>query len=635
MLLRCFRSIADEKFGDDHLNNINPAISVIVPMYNAEKYVGFCLDSIFNQVFDDYELILVDDASEDRTYEVCSEVCNGHPAVKIIKNQVNKGQYFCRNKGLEISRGKYVFFMDSDDEILPEALMMFYQKAEAENADVVHTNIYFISYSEGRMRFRQSLWEPEAGKSDRTGVMEDNIEDRLYVYMNNQPMPWLNLIRRDFLKENNITFRELRLHEDILFNLEVCLKAKKYVMIYEFLNIYRKYFNDRERVEKKLSQVLVIMNRAFEAFDDIFNQFTYEEIPADKRLFLVTGWLRGVLQVWIYDIVDTRQGDGYIRFRNALKNSPVQGEFIKYIIPLLISMIDSDSNIRIRMREHLEKTYTEYMKKFQGIEKGEHKGDYAFIYSLAKRATLLEEQRREDLFYEYSWLARAAFQLGRYREAWDAYEEVLKYVGENKKEKEKMLFEKNFIKPYLEAEKEVSINNNEAELPDVIADELLGSEVVFGVCAHFYSLTNEMFKCWQKIMKQMPGARLIIFANEFEAKPMMIEALERCLDAGFEPQQVRFEVFGESWYKSTDIMLDTYPVSGGDMIAVALSHGVPSVTLCGAGHKSRTGAKILREAGVEELIAKSRGEYIAKAVALAKDHELLHILKEKMPCLLR
>lgn len=603
-------------------------------MYNAEKYIGYCLDSIFNQVFDDYELILVDDASDDNTYEICHELCNEFSAVKIIRNQENQGQYFCRNKGMKISKGKYIYFMDSDDEILPEALKIFYQKAEEENADVVHTNVYFISYAEGRMRFRQSLWEAEAGTSDKIGVLDNTIDERLSAYMNNQPMPWLSLIKREFLENNKITFRGLRLHEDILFNLEICLKAKKYVMIYETLSIYRKYYYDKERIAKKLPQALVIMIRAFEAFDDIFSNFSYNEIPADKRLFIMKGWLRGVLLVWIYDIVDTREADGYTRFKDALENSSLKGESTKHLIPLLISMIDSDSNIRMHKESMLEKFYNVYMTKFQGIEKGEHKGDYAFIYSLAKRATLLEGQKREDLFYEYRWLARAAFQLGRYKEAWNAYEEVLKYIDKNKQEKKKMLYERDFIKPYLEAEREISLNSKVKEVSGVVTDETLGSGVTFGICTHYYNITDKMLACWQKIMHQMPGASLVMFVNEFEAKPMMIEAMERCLASGFEPRQVRFEVFDESWCQSVDILLDTYPVSEGNMIQVALSNGVPVVSLNGFGHKSKAGSNILRKAGLEELAAKNCEEYVEKAVALARERELLHALKGKLPLFL-
>lgn len=603
-------------------------------MYNAEKYIGYCLDSIFNQVFDDYELILVDDASDDNTYEICHELCNEFSAVKIIRNQENQGQYFCRNKGVKISKGKYIYFMDSDDEILPEALKTFYQKAEEENADVVHTNVYFISYAEGRMRFRQSLWEAEAGTSDKTGVLDNAIDERLYAYMNNQPMPWLSLIKREFLENNKITFRGLRLHEDILFNLEVCLKAKKYVMIYEPLSIYRKYYYDKERVAKKMPQALMIMSRAFEAFDDIFSKFSYKEIPADKRLFIMKGWLRGVLQVWIYDIVDTREPDGYNRFKNSLKESSAKSEFSEHLIPLLISMIDSDSDIRMRKGRELEKAYKVYMSKFQGIEKGEHKGDYAFIYSLAKRATLLEGQKREDLFYEYRWLARAAFQLGRYKEAWNAYEEVLKYIDKNKQEKKKMLYERDFIKPYLEVQNEISLNLKVEEVPGAVTDETLGRGVTFGICTNYYNITDKMLACWQKIMQYVPDAYLVMFVSEFKAKPMKIEAMERCLSVGFEPSQVSFEAFDKSWYQNIDIFLDTYPVSEGDRIVEALSHGLPVVTLHGSGQKSKMGKNILCKAGLEELAAKDFEEYVVKTVALATDRELLCALKEKIPCLL-
>ena len=127
------------------MNAKNPAISVIIPMYNMEKYIRYCLDCILYQTFDDYEVILIDDASTDKTYEICRQICENNPAVILLKNEVNKGQQYSRNRGLDVAKGKYVYFMDSDDEILPKAMSVFYKKAEEEQADVVHTNMFIVS----------------------------------------------------------------------------------------------------------------------------------------------------------------------------------------------------------------------------------------------------------------------------------------------------------------------------------------------------------------------------------------------------------------------------------------------------------------------------------------------------------
>lgn len=613
------------------MNNISPAISVIIPMYNAERYIGFCLYSILEQVFADYELILIDDGSIDSTYEVCREILSDESAVTLLRNQENQGQFYCRNKGMDIARGKYVYFMDSDDELLPEALGTLYKIAEAEQADVVHTNYYFISYAEGRMLFRQSLWIPNTGLNIEAGIMGRTIDERISTYATNQPMPWLNLYRKAFLTEKKIKFRKLRLHEDVVFNLEVCLKASKYVLVNEMLNIYRKYYDEEKRIEKNLSQVFVNMARVLNAFDDIFSQFTYEKISVAKRMDICNGWLGLALQAWIFDVVDTRETADFFRFTDTLKSSAVQGNFIKYFLPLLVRQIDLDTDFRARMREQQEKQLSGYAKNFQEVENGEHKGDYAYIYCLAKRATLLKNKCGIDSFYEYRWLARAAFQLGRYQESDEAYARTLNYIDEDLQEKEKILWEKNFISPYLNH----GVSLGSMTMLENVSENGTCGDVVLGVCAHYYSLTDDMLSCWHKIMQQLPKAHMVIAAAEFEAKAMVIEAVERLLFHGFDSGRVQFKTHDEAFFQQIDILLDTYPVSQGSVVRNALSRGIPAISLGGQIQESLAGAVLLKSIGLDELAAKSVDEYAVKTIALASDSELLGILKMKLPDMMR
>lgn len=331
------------------MNHINPAISIIVPMYNVEKYIGYCLDSIMNQTFGDYELILIDDASTDSTYELSQKACQGIPAVTLMKNQKNHGRCYSRNRGLEIARGKYIYFMDNDDELAPVALEVLYRKAEAEQADVVHTNYYIMSCTEGRMISKTSLWEFCSGMNREQGSLAGNVGYRLDAYEKNMPMPWLNLIRKDFLKNNKIFFRNLDLSEDDVFSLELFLKAKKIVMINEYLNIFRRYYPHKERQKKRLPLVLGVMGKIFEAYDDIFRQYTLEEIPANRRLNIFTSWLNIHLQLYIYEALDTREPEDYLYFKKILESSDVKDEFSRNLIPLLVNLIDNCSSIRGRM----------------------------------------------------------------------------------------------------------------------------------------------------------------------------------------------------------------------------------------------------------------------------------------------
>jgi glycosyltransferase involved in cell wall biosynthesis len=117
-------------------------ISVIVPVYNVEKYITKCIESILSNTYKDFELILVDDCSIDNSLNICEEYSKKDGRIKIIKNSENVGASLSRKKGLEISTGKYIQFIDSDDWIENNMIEEMIKKAETENLDMVFCDIY-------------------------------------------------------------------------------------------------------------------------------------------------------------------------------------------------------------------------------------------------------------------------------------------------------------------------------------------------------------------------------------------------------------------------------------------------------------------------------------------------------------
>jgi len=109
-------------------------ISIIVPSYNVEKYLMRCLESINNQTFDDYEVILIDDGSTDSTGDICEQYCMNHPKFRVVHKQ-NEGLGYARNTGLEYAKGEYICFIDSDDYIEKDMLKNLYECLKANNAD--------------------------------------------------------------------------------------------------------------------------------------------------------------------------------------------------------------------------------------------------------------------------------------------------------------------------------------------------------------------------------------------------------------------------------------------------------------------------------------------------------------------
>lgn len=123
------------------MENENPAVSVIIPLYNAEKYIGECLTSIVNQTFQDFEIVIADDCSTDNSRAVVENFfANFGDRLKLLRLPTNSGcPGFPRNFALKEACGKYVFFVDSDDLLNDTALEDFYKVAEDFNADVVYS----------------------------------------------------------------------------------------------------------------------------------------------------------------------------------------------------------------------------------------------------------------------------------------------------------------------------------------------------------------------------------------------------------------------------------------------------------------------------------------------------------------
>lgn len=172
-------------------------VSVIVPVYNVEKYLSKCLDSILNQTFKNFEIICVNDCSPDRSWDILTEYANKYPnIVKILKNDKNMGLGLTRNKGIENAKGKYLLFIDSDDYIKKDYIQTYYECAEAESVDAVIGG--YIRVCDGK---------------EKTHCIANNIWATLTYGISCAKM-----YRRDFLINNRLRFDAYKCGEDVHFN---------------------------------------------------------------------------------------------------------------------------------------------------------------------------------------------------------------------------------------------------------------------------------------------------------------------------------------------------------------------------------------------------------------------------------
>jgi glycosyltransferase involved in cell wall biosynthesis len=191
----------------------NCKISVIIPVFNAEKYLHRCLDSVLAQTFTDFELILVDDCSPDGSPAICDGYARKDPRVKVIHNVQNKGCPQSRRTGLDVSAGDYVLFADSDDWMENDMLETMCGKAINDDLDMVYCGIYRNT---------------DAAQSEfNSPFLDDKIEmvKQIIAWQNFTPAVWNKLIKREIYQKVN--FPCANLGEDRQITLQTIYYANK------------------------------------------------------------------------------------------------------------------------------------------------------------------------------------------------------------------------------------------------------------------------------------------------------------------------------------------------------------------------------------------------------------------------
>lgn len=234
---------------------MNPTISIIVPVYKVERYLHKCLDSILSQTFTDFELILVNDGSPDNCGNICDEYAEKDNRVIVIHKK-NGGQASARNKALEIVRGEYIGFVDSDDWIEPDMYELLYNMCIQNQCDIAACT-YNIHYK-NKTKIKESY--PLTIHS-RTEAMKTMLEGELY-----DEVVWSKLFKRNLL--DDIRFTEGIMYEDTDFTYKVIHNSEKVCCLGEPKYHYIKRENstmDRAKKSKCIDAVLIYdeMNKFF------------------------------------------------------------------------------------------------------------------------------------------------------------------------------------------------------------------------------------------------------------------------------------------------------------------------------------------------------------------------------------
>lgn len=209
-------------------------LSIIVPVYNVEKYIHACMESIFRQGMDDkvFEVIIVNDGTQDRSMEVIQDIISQHDNITVI-NQENLSLSVARNNGIAVAKGEYILMPDSDDLLIDNSLLILLEKALESKADLVVAD--FLEMTDEEIKRLDNVAQKYLKVKEKTGeqmFLEDLNPRQCYV--------WRTLYRRAFIQENNLTFIPGVRYQDVPFTHECYLRAKKCLRVSRLLNVYRK-----------------------------------------------------------------------------------------------------------------------------------------------------------------------------------------------------------------------------------------------------------------------------------------------------------------------------------------------------------------------------------------------------------
>ena len=216
------------------ISNTLMFVSVIIPIFNVEQYIEACVRSVAAQRFTDYEIIAVDDCGKDASMQVFSDTVDKLriPAerVRIIRHEHNKGLSAARNTGIKASRGKFLYFLDSDDTLTPDCLELLVQHSRHNGKDV--------EMVVGDYCFEGPSY-PSPHLEEKSAFLGGRRFLRAYCKRLIYPMAWNKLILRDFMMKNELFFEEGLIHEDTLWSFQILKYINSVALVHSVTYVYR------------------------------------------------------------------------------------------------------------------------------------------------------------------------------------------------------------------------------------------------------------------------------------------------------------------------------------------------------------------------------------------------------------
>lgn len=257
-----------------------PYFSIISPVFNTEKYLNHFLDSVLEQSFSDFELILIDDGSTDHSLEICRKYADRDSRVHIF-TQANKGAGAARNKGIAEAKGEYILFFDSDDWIAKDGLLFLAAQMRDHPDELLifgSTEVHF-DRNECEIGRRESL--PISVQTKSIRETRDAFCDLIFSSAIN--VPWNKVFRRNIIAEYGVIFADTRRAQDAFFNMEYYKHIERVRTVQKAIYYYRE--NTQNKIWKKFPKDLYKIDIQYDEYlVNIFQEFEIYSGAAKEKV---------------------------------------------------------------------------------------------------------------------------------------------------------------------------------------------------------------------------------------------------------------------------------------------------------------------------------------------------------------
>ncbi|MBU8752326.1 glycosyltransferase family 2 protein [Priestia megaterium] len=285
-----------------------PKLSILIPAYNAEKYISKCLDTVLLQPYKDLEVIVIDDNSSDKTLNILQKYENKHLVLKVIHNSTNRGVVKVRNDLLNKCSGEYIMFCDADDFMEQNAITLAINNMENQSVDLVVFN-YKMKKKGFTIKSREKFMAQR--KYEKRDLISSHVKHLKTLYWG---VLWNKCYKKSIITEHQLSFQEGI--EDIMFNIQYMSKINSVYILNEYLYNYNQTNISLTRNSNKL------LNNPLQNFEDSYNKWLkYKKVYN----MLLSEYINDNLNM--KDYAFKYLYDTYLNINNSYRNE----KFIEYV----------------------------------------------------------------------------------------------------------------------------------------------------------------------------------------------------------------------------------------------------------------------------------------------------------------